>query len=361
MKISVPSIDSLTGIKVLSLILIFYQHSAMPTLPLGLGSRMCELLFVISGFLVGYNKKNREFPCTYKTGFDYVVSKLIVVYPLHVIITLIRCILEYKSFSTLTGWIKLFLSLLLVTSWSPHEDVFFCLNGSSWFLSALLFCYFLSPLFIRIMKTKHTKLFFIAVFLLRLLLDIIPEYTALRFLELHTHVNPFVRSLEFLMGMMLVPGYCNIKKKLMDFPEKQKIILFTFLEIASLCISILLMYIFCDIWPKTLYVLLFCFFVFIFSFNEGLLSAFFSLSVFKKFNTIQFEFYLSHTTFLTCCSYLLMRITYPDDSIIFTAICTLLEFCILSVICYIYKKWFKPVFSKIMTSFTGRIYHSIEL
>lgn len=36
----------------------------MPLLPLELGGRMCELLFVLSGFLVGYNKQNKEFPCT---------------------------------------------------------------------------------------------------------------------------------------------------------------------------------------------------------------------------------------------------------------------------------------------------------
>lgn len=45
-------INSLTGIKVIALLLLFVHHSSLPKLPFELGSRMCELLFVISGFLV---------------------------------------------------------------------------------------------------------------------------------------------------------------------------------------------------------------------------------------------------------------------------------------------------------------------
>ena len=89
-------IKSLTGIKVVALLLIFYSHSAMPQIELGIGSRMCELLFVMSGFLVGYNKLDKKIPCTYKASFDYFISKFILFYPLHVIITLLRAIIQYK-------------------------------------------------------------------------------------------------------------------------------------------------------------------------------------------------------------------------------------------------------------------------
>ena len=65
-------INSLTGIKVIALLLLFIHHSSMPKLPFELGSRMCELLFVISGFLVGYNKYNKNDDVGYmETDFTF--------------------------------------------------------------------------------------------------------------------------------------------------------------------------------------------------------------------------------------------------------------------------------------------------
>ena len=48
-------IESLTGLKVIAMLLLFWHHSTIPKLSVELGARTCEFLFVVSGLLVGYN------------------------------------------------------------------------------------------------------------------------------------------------------------------------------------------------------------------------------------------------------------------------------------------------------------------
>lgn len=355
-------IKSFTGIKVLALLLIFYQHSGMPILPFGLGSRMCELLFVLSGFLVGYNKIEKEIKCSFKSCFDYFISKMILFYPLHVIITFIRCILEYKSFIYPATYLKLLLSLMLLTSWSPHEETFFCFNGSSWFLSALLFCYLLSPLFLRLIKIKKYYILFICVGIIRILLDYIPEYSNVAFLELHTHVNPFVRSLEFFMGMLLVPMYKKTNEKLHEISiNKKVIIIISLVETIMIFLTFFFMYKYLEIWLKSLYVLWFCLFCLIFSFDIGIISRFFGLKIFKLFNKIQFEFYLSHTTFFALCNVILFHLHISSTGIYFKAVCVFIEFFVLSLICFIYKNYFREYFCSVMKKITCKLYNFLEI
>ena len=354
-ELRTQNIRSFTGIKVLALFLIFYQHSNMPLLPFGLGSRMCELLFVLSGFLVGYNKFHKEIEYSWSTGINYVVSKLIIFYPLHILIVILRCILEYKSFVFTNTWIKLILSLLLITPWFPNEEVFFCFNGSSWFLCSLLFCYLLSPLFIRLMKSKKVLIIFIIVFIVRLSIDVIQE-TDVIFVTLHTHVNPFVRSLEFFMGMLLVPIFMDCKQKIYHISKLLRIVIFSFIEISACIILFYLMYSYLNICFKTYYVLLFCMNIFIFAFDEGIFSKILGSKVFKQFNSIQFEFYLSHTTFLAYCNAIIykMNIEIATFGIKFALFVS--EFLLLTLICIIYNKLLKPYLSNLMRKFFHLLY-----
>ena len=236
--INPDKIKSLTGIKVFALLLIFYQHSSLPLLPFGLGSRMCELLMIISGFLVGYNYYYKNVPCSWKESFRYCISKLISIYPLYILITIIRCVIEYKSFNSVTTWIKLLLTIFMVQPWSPNQDVFFAFNGSSWFIICLLYSYFLSPLFLRLIHLKNNFCIFLLTIFIRVFLELIDVYSNVSFVEFSFHVNPFIRSLEFFLGMLLVPYFYNIKERIKNISRVKRKIYFTFLEILILMLSI---------------------------------------------------------------------------------------------------------------------------
>ena len=57
-------IDSLTGLKAIAMLSLFWWHSPIPNPPADLGARACEILFVASGFLVGYNYFYKGMPCS---------------------------------------------------------------------------------------------------------------------------------------------------------------------------------------------------------------------------------------------------------------------------------------------------------
>ena len=60
------------------------------------GARMCEILFISSGFLVGYNYYKRRMPDTFNTSFKYVYKHLRTFYPLEVI-NVMYGVYKYKN------------------------------------------------------------------------------------------------------------------------------------------------------------------------------------------------------------------------------------------------------------------------
>lgn len=70
-------IHSLSGLKVIAILLIFWWHSWLNNPPCDLGARCCEFFFVASGFLVYYSHKDTS-SCTWKASFNAVLRKLAV-------------------------------------------------------------------------------------------------------------------------------------------------------------------------------------------------------------------------------------------------------------------------------------------
>jgi peptidoglycan/LPS O-acetylase OafA/YrhL len=123
------------------------------------GARMCELLFVSSGFLVGYNYYKREMPATYYISFKYAYKHLRSFYPLHIINSLYT-ILTIKGKFNLTLYEKLIFNFLLVKAYAMG------FNGISWFINVLLLCYFLSPLLLVGIRNINNSLIIFFLWLL---------------------------------------------------------------------------------------------------------------------------------------------------------------------------------------------------
>lgn len=88
-------ISSLDGLKAIMMLSIFCWHTPPnPASPLGepaadLGARACEVLFVASGFLIGYRHYDRLITASLKRTWDYVSAKVARVWPVHFIAFLI--------------------------------------------------------------------------------------------------------------------------------------------------------------------------------------------------------------------------------------------------------------------------------
>ena len=180
-------IQSLNGLKAFAILGVFWQHCNITILPFDMGARTYEFLFVASGFLVGYNHFDKERPATWAESLRNICEKLIRMRPLHILTFLLVFFFGAAgpSFSK-TDLMKAAMNVSLLQAWSPDGNVFFSYNGASWFLSALLFCYFMAPVLLRLSHDKvRSSIYFAVVALLRFLLEYMPQATDVKLIKNH--------------------------------------------------------------------------------------------------------------------------------------------------------------------------------
>lgn len=292
-------INSLTGIKAIAMLLLFWWHSSIPSPNVDLGARTCELLFVTSGFLVGYNYYSKDILTTWNASFEYFFKKVIKFWPLHILVLFLMLLVTFVLNGCLTveNLLVGIVNGLLLQAWSHNPDVYFSYNGASWFLSALVFCYFMSPLLLRFSKkVKQSIILFVIVFAIRYFLEYLNVNCTYDIFDIHIHISPIIRCLEFFMGMLIIPLFISIrdKKLITDY------LVNSIVELLTMVITVFFVIQEQGKWLRGTFVILFCAFVFIFAFNSGLISKIFSLKIFKLFGKIQFEFFIFHQALIVC-------------------------------------------------------------
>ena len=176
------------------------------------GQRMCETLFISPGFLVGYNYYQRNMPCDYETSFKYTNKHLRNFYPLECINLIYGVIIKPNKKFDLTEFEIIISNLLIIKSWSTNVRLAQYFTGISWFLSNLIFCYFLVPLLLKeIKQVKNSLILFLLISLTRISIEEIINNGAENIFSVDFHRGPFIRLLEFKMGMLLIPTFFSIK------------------------------------------------------------------------------------------------------------------------------------------------------
>ena len=207
-------------IKFISMIAIIKWHiSIWKVKPIDYGARMCEFLFTSSGFLVGYNYFNNPFEASYYQSFLYSYKHLKAFYPFYLINTFVDMFIHRKVVINFLTYIEiLIINILLLQSWSRYKEFVPCFNGHTWFLSSLLFCYFLSPFLLKGIKTmRRSLILFSIISLVRILGEEIIINGAINLFDADFHYGPIIRLLEFYIGMLTVPLYFFIKLYLDNF------------------------------------------------------------------------------------------------------------------------------------------------
>ena len=168
------NLKNLTGLKVLALIMIYLEHSGAISPLWGLSTRGTEFLFVCSGFLVSLKHSEDWKQNTFNNSFLYLKEKLTVIYPVHFITfsySVFLLFLQKRPICSTAIW-SAFLNIFCLQAWSSNLYVVMDYNGLSWFISCLLFCYFLSPFYIQIIsRLKRKSIGLISVILFRALLE----------------------------------------------------------------------------------------------------------------------------------------------------------------------------------------------
>lgn len=293
-------IQSIAGLKVIAVWLIFWWHSWLTNPPCDLGARCCEFFFVASGFFVFLSHQNTSGFCTWKASAEYIKKRLISIWPVHFLaFCLCLCSMPPADIFTKSTLIRGLINLTLIQSWSNAERTFFSFNGPSWFLSSLLFCYFLVPVLLRMIRRKRKiLLLFPVVFLVRYAVEEIGFYYPNEYWIFSVHLSPVLRMMEFFLGMMTGAMWSNVCGHCDKWCKKQNSALifggFTVMEAAALYLTGTVWITRQNYWGRAKFVLWICAIVFLFAFDMGFLSRLLAFKPVRWFASIQFEFFMFH-------------------------------------------------------------------
>ncbi len=286
-------ISSITGLKAICALMVFWWHGPLPISPVDLGGRACEFFFLAAGFLYVHSHQNKSAPCTFAYSLEYMRKKMVAFYPLHLIgFGLSLFLLSRAELFTASTAVSAALNLTLLQAWSPSQTVYFGFNGVSWFLSALMFCYFLAIVVLHLLKKPRRAFWLLSLFLaLRFALEyaniFCPEY-----FMIDPHVFPVARCLEFFCGMSIASlsqtAYGNLRS------DRKTTVPFSILEIILAVLTVYLIIEMRDVWTRAHFVLLLSLLLLVFSFDRGIVSRLLSIAPLRWLGNIQLEFYMLH-------------------------------------------------------------------
>ena len=206
-KFSVKRLVGLDLFRIFAALFVFLFHTEHIKCTYGIlqsfismGATFMTGFFMLSGFSLYYVVVCRKFHFSYESIVNFYRKRLIRLMPIYLTISTI-----WVFFFSKIG-IKKELFLLPV-SMLGIESVFTSLfnvshYGGTWFISCILFCYFVFPLFYILISKENIKHIYILCVFVLVYSPFVVEFFKLASI----YSNPYFRTLEFLIGMVI----CNL-------------------------------------------------------------------------------------------------------------------------------------------------------
>lgn len=197
--------------------LIFIYHGNVINVPslVALGPCAVSFFFILSGFGIslGYYQKALLSGFSWK---DFVVKRIIRIYPLHLLGLAFWYFLNYKTIQMTGGGqaLKLIGNVLLLQSWIPKMSFYFYGNAVSWFLCDLLFFYIVFPFAVRLASEKSRAAVFSCALVLLYLLAL--PFLNDGYIHAFVYINPLFRFLDFWLGILLYKLYKKMRMKVSE-------------------------------------------------------------------------------------------------------------------------------------------------
>jgi peptidoglycan/LPS O-acetylase OafA/YrhL len=282
-------------------------------------------------------------PATYEASFKYAYKHLRLFYPLH-FINSIYCLFHLNVEFNLTNYQMLIFNFLLVKVWSRNLNYGMGFNGISWFISVLLFLYFLSPFLLQGIKSiKNSLILFIFVAISRLGIGLLIKNGALNFMDFNFHRGPIIRAMDFYLGMLVIPLFFKIKDFL-DIAQRQLCVrcFFTIIQLLFpfVIYNIMLKYNYLD---RMYFVFIFVASTFIIGFDYGYISKIIKTKVCKEIMSCQMELYLLHPNSSSIIVKIMKNHMPKNNELIF-----LIKFIFIYINSYAYKKYCRDKLAKLM-------------
>ena len=224
--------DAIQTLRFLCFLIVFADHAGFYKVS-GVANfgELCimSVFLIMSGFLMVYSYMDREVPNDLKSSFRFSTGKISKLYPLHWKTALIQFAIIvwlywdlFKAIDQIHAESILFrfgVNLSLMQAWVPDfPNYVFNFNGPSWFLSVMLFAYFVFPLFLKLLKKLDSvkKLNLLAGGLVALSLCAAIIFGTLTgfddtYFVWFTQNFPLMRAVDFLLGAII--GYMYVKRR----------------------------------------------------------------------------------------------------------------------------------------------------
>ena len=201
-------IQSLQSLRFVFVMLVVFSHIIGKSFDFG-GECGVSFFFILSGFILSYVYGNYVTDKQFSTS-RLLKKQLMKFYPLHLVTFCIMIVLDARL-GHFFEWYRWLPNLLLLQSWIPDDSFFFVANGSSWFLSDMLFFYAVFALAFRLLiQMPMKRLACLIVFLLIgyfILAFSIPLWKVNAVL----YASPVTRLIDFCMGILLYRFYASDK------------------------------------------------------------------------------------------------------------------------------------------------------
>ena len=238
------------------------------------------LFFVLSGFCVELGYGTKEVKVSY-----FIRKRIIKLYPIYAFTMLIGlglAIVGHKEFCSIA--IDLLLNSVLLQTLIPS---FQSLNGIAWYVATISWLYLIYAL---VLRKLNSPTLITAMLIYMVLLDLLrPHVDAYGQTLWFYTFSPYSRVVEFCMGVLGARIFHNTKNTKLS--QKQMVML------EGGIISAIVVYVLIDndirahIWILSiLYTMAF----YVFSFQEGAISKFFSGKIFSCLSPYSYAFYMIH-------------------------------------------------------------------
>lgn len=199
-------IKSVQSLRFLFILLVVLSHIYGQPFDFG-GECGVSFFFVLSGFILSYAYGKKVTEGTFRT-VPFLKKRLTKLYPLHLLTFLIMVVLDARL-GRFLEWYRLLANVLLLQSWIPDDSFFFAANGSSWFLSDLLFFYFVFAAMFKLLTSlplHRLAMLMVAVLAVYMVLAMsIPLWKVNDVL----YASPLTRLIDFCLGILCFRLYAS--------------------------------------------------------------------------------------------------------------------------------------------------------